>query len=87
PPWVRWSALPTDYREKIKSTCEEYEIFSETKFHGGNELDISGMITYTTSDKWLKYNGRLVFVITQTHFQSPSSQGFRSFKINEKAFL
>lgn len=87
PPWVRWSALPIDYREKVKSTCEEYEIFSETKFHGGNELDISGMITYTASDKWLKYGGQLVFVITQTHFQSPSSQGFRSFKINDKAYL
>ncbi|WP_220491127.1 Eco57I restriction-modification methylase domain-containing protein [Pseudoalteromonas sp. SG43-4] len=87
PPWVRWSALPIDYREKVKTTCEEYEIFSETKFHGGNELDISGMITYTTSDKWLKFGGKLVFVITQTHFQSPSSQGFRSFKINDSAFL
>lgn len=87
PPWVRWSALPVDYRKKVKPTCEEYEIFSETKFHGGNELDISGMITYTTSDKWLSYGGRLIFVITQTHFQSPSSQGFRSFKIKENAYL
>ncbi len=87
PPWVRWSALPIDYRQKVKDTCEEYEIFSETKFHGGNELDISGMITYTASDKWLSYGGKLLFVITQTHFQSPSSQGFRSFKINENAYL
>lgn len=87
PPWVRWSALPEDYREKIKPTCEEYEIFSETKFHGGNELDISGMITYTAADKWLKFGGKLIFVLTQTHFQSPSSQGFRSFKINDSAFL
>lgn len=87
PPWVRWSALPVDYRDKIKPTCENYEIFSETKFHGGNELDISGMITYTVADKWLKNNGKLLFVITQTHFQSPSSQGFRSFKINKEYHL
>ena len=87
PPWVRWSALPIDYREKVKPTCEQYEIFSETKFHGGNELDISGMISYTVSDKWLKDNGKLVFVITQTHFQSPSSQGFRSFKIDGEYYL
>jgi predicted lipoprotein len=45
------------------------------------------MITYTTGDKWLKQKGTLVFVITQTHFQSPSSQGFRSFKIDPKANL
>ncbi|MCG7549031.1 N-6 DNA methylase [Pseudoalteromonas sp. Of7M-16] len=87
PPWVRWSALPVDYREKVKPTCEAYEIFSETKFHGGNELDISGMITYTASDKWLTNGGKIVFVITQTHFQSPSSQGFRSFKISNTAYL
>jgi N-6 DNA Methylase len=87
PPWVRWSNLPEIYRDRIKPTCERYSIFSETPYHGGNELDISGMITYTTGDKWLKPNGKLVFVITQTHFQSPSSQGFRSFKINSTANL
>ncbi|WP_263322298.1 N-6 DNA methylase [Endozoicomonas sp. Mp262] len=87
PPWVRWSNLPEDYRQKVKPTCMKYTIFSNTKFHGGNELDISGMITYTVSDKWLKDNGKLVFVITQTHFQSPSSQGFRSFEINKDTML
>lgn len=40
------------------------------------------MITYTVADKWLKDAGQLIFVITQTHFQSPSSQGFRLFNIN-----
>lgn len=87
PPWVRWSNLPELYRDRIKPTCERYTIFSETPYHGGNELDISGMITYTTGDKWLKPGGVLVFVITQTHFQSPSSQGFRSFRIDKKANL
>jgi Eco57I restriction-modification methylase len=83
PPWVRWSKLPEAYRERAKPTCEQYDIFSKTPHHGGNELDISGMITYTTADKWLKNNGTLVFVLTQTHFQTPSSQGFRNFRINE----
>lgn len=84
PPWVRWSKLPNTYRERAKPTCERYEIFSETPHHGGNELDISGMITYTTADKWLKPGGTLVFVLTQTHFQTPSSQGFRRFRINHE---
>ncbi len=82
PPWVRWSNLPEAYRNRAKPTCEKYAIFSDTKFHGGNELDISAIITYTTADKWLIEEGRLVFVITQTVFQSPSSQGFRRFRIN-----
>lgn len=82
PPWVRWSNLPEAYRNRAKPTCEKYAIFSDTKFHGGNELDISAIITYTTADKWLVEGGSLVFIITQTVFQSPSSQGFRRFRIN-----
>ncbi len=87
PPWVRWSKLPPAYRERAKPTCEQYDIFSDTPHHGGNELDISGMITYTTADKWLKAEGTLAFVITQTHFQSPSSQGFRRFRITQTDYL
>jgi hypothetical protein len=81
PPWVRWSKLPDAYRERVKPTCEKYDIFSKNKRHGGNELDISAMITYTTADKWLKEQGRLVFVITGTLFKNPSSAGFRNFKL------
>lgn len=87
PPWVRWSALPEDYREKVKETCEAYEIFSDTKFYGGNELDISGMIAYTVADTWLKADGVMAFVMPQNHFQTPSSQGFRSFRINSEFSL
>lgn len=89
PPWVRWSKLPDAYRERVKPTCERYGIFSKNKRHGGNELDISAMITYTTSDKWLKADGRLAFVITGTIFKNPSSAGFRHFKLepsNLKSF-
>lgn len=84
PPWVRWSKLPDAYRERVKPTCEDYGIFSNTKRHGGNELDISAMITYTVSDKWLKENGCLAFVITGTLFKNPSSAGFRIFKLQPK---
>lgn len=87
PPWVRWSNLPEAYRTRIKPTCQQYEIFSDSPYHGGNELDISGMITYTVGDKWLRDGGALVFLITQTHFQSPSSQGFRSFKVDGSTYL
>lgn len=81
PPWVRWSKLPEAYRERVKPTCEHYGIFSRTKRHGGNELDISAMITYTVGDKWLADDGRLTFVITGTIFKNPSSEGFRTFQI------
>lgn len=81
PPWVRWSRLPDLYRERVKPTCEHYGIFSKTRRHGGNELDISAMITYTVADKWLNAGGHLAFVITGTLFKNPSSAGFRTFKI------
>lgn len=84
PPWVRWSKLPDLYRERAKPTCEDYGIFSKTKRHGGNELDISAMITYIVSDKWLKDDGKLAFVITGTLFKNPSSAGFRTFKLKPK---
>lgn len=87
PPWVRWSKLPELYRERVKPTCDEYDIFSSNKRHGGNELDISAMISYTVSDKWLKDGGQLVFLVTQTLFQSPSSEGFRRFKIKDGSRL
>ena len=84
PPWVRWSKLPELYRERVKPTCLQYNIFSSTPHHGGNELDISAIITYTVADKWLKPGGSLIFLVTQTLFQSPSSEGFRRFTISQK---
>jgi len=87
PPWVRWSELPELYRRTIMPTCNKYRIFSSTPFFGGNELDISGMISYTVTDKWLQHGGKLGFVITQIHFQAPSSEGFRRFQLPDKTFL
>ncbi|MBT9395609.1 N-6 DNA methylase [Hymenobacter sp. NST-14] len=87
PPWVRWANLPALYRDRVKPTCEQYDIFSSTPFSGGNSLDISGLITYTVADKWLKPEGKLVFVLTQTLFQNPSSEGFRRFRINDTMHL
>lgn len=87
PPWVRWSKLPELYRNRVMPTCRKYDIFSHTPFYGGNELDISGLITYTVADKWLKNQGQLIFLLTQTHFQSASSEGFRRFCIDGTNYL
>lgn len=85
PPWVRWSKLPDAYRQRVKPTCEHYGIFSRSKRHGGNELDISAMITYSVADKWLRNGGRIAFVITGTLFKNPSSAGFRTFELTPNA--
>ncbi len=81
PPWVRWSELPEAYRDRIKPTCEKFSIFSRTPFFGGNELDISGMLSYAVTHRWLRDGGVLGFIITQIHFQAPSSEGWRALKL------
>lgn len=87
PPWVRWSSLPDGYRERVQPTCARYSIFADTRFHGGSELDIAAVVTYTAADRWLADGGRLVFLLTQTVFQAPSAQGFRRFRIRDEAHL
>lgn len=79
PPWVRWSRLPEAYRERVKPTCDAYGIFSETKWHGGNELDVSAIVTYAVADKWLAPSGSMSLVLTGTLLKNPSSSGFRNF--------
>lgn len=82
PPWVRWSALPELYRQRVKKTANKYNIFSEHKYYGGNELDISALVTYTVADKWLKTNGIMSFLLPQNHLQNDSSSGFRLLTID-----
>lgn len=87
PPWVRWSRLPELYRERTGDMCRRYGILSGTPFHGGNEFDISGLVTYVVADRWLCLEGTLVFILPQTHFQSASSAGFRNFRLGRDLWL
>jgi hypothetical protein len=81
PPWVKWSHLPPDYASFIKSRCLQLGVFSEDKWVGGIESDISTVVTYVAAKRWLKRGGTLAFLITGTVFANESSQGFRRFEI------
>jgi hypothetical protein len=81
PPWVKWSHLPPDYAAFIKSRCLQLGVFSEDKWVGGIESDISTVVTYVAAERWLKHGGTLAFLITGTVFANESSQGFRRFEI------
>ena len=81
PPWVKWSHLPPDYATFIKSRCLQLGVFSEDKWVGGIESDISTVVTYVAAERWLKRGGTLAFLITGTVFANESSQGFRRFEI------
>jgi hypothetical protein len=81
PPWVKWSHLPPDYASFIKQRCLQLGVFSEDKWVGGIESDISTVVTYVAAERWLKRGGTLAFLITGTVFANESSQGFRRFEI------
>jgi hypothetical protein len=80
PPWVKWSHLPPTYAEFIKPMCQAMNVFSEDRYVGGIESDISTVITFQAIRKWLAPGGRLGFFITATVFSNESSQGFRRFE-------
>jgi hypothetical protein len=81
PPWVKWSHLPREYAEFIKDRCIELGVFSQDRWVGGIESDISTVITYESIDKYLAPRGKLAFFITGTVFSNESSQGFRRFRL------
>lgn len=80
PPWVKWSHLPPAYAEFIKPLCQGMKVFSEDRYVGGIESDISTVITFQAIRKWLAPAGKLGFFITATVFSNESSQGFRRFE-------
>lgn len=81
PPWVKWSHLPPEYAAFIKDRCRDLGVFSDDRWVGGIESDISTVITYEAVARWLAPNGRLAFLITGTVFVNESSQGFRRFRL------
>ena len=88
PPWVNWESLPEGYRFETKPLWISYGLFP----HGGMDTilgkgkkDISMIMTYVAIDKYLKKNGRLGFVITQSVFKTAGAgQGFRRFQLGDK---
>lgn len=83
PPWVKWSHLPPAYAGFIKPLCQAMNVFSEDRYVGGIESDISTVITFKAITKWLAPTGKLAFFITATVFANESSQGFRRFEDDE----
>ncbi len=87
PPWVNWESLPSAYRDAMKPLWQEYNLFTLSGTAGrlgGGKKDISMLFTYTSVDNYLKKDGRLGFVITQSVFKTQGAgDGFRQLRYTQ----
>jgi len=84
PPWVNWISLPSEYRQDIAQLWQKYNLFRHKGLAaklGSACDDISVLMTYVATDIYLKENGKIAFVITQSVFKTKGGgEGFRSFR-------
>ncbi len=99
PPWVNWESLPgrmeaevdegqkPNYRQQIAEVFKRYGLFSLSGSAGrlgGGKKDLSMLFVYACVDHYLKDNGKLAFVITQTVFKTKGAgDGFRRFEYDD----
>ena len=85
PPWVNWESLPAEYRQETAPLWLTHNLFAHKGFDailGKAKDDISTLLTYVALDNYLKDEGRLGFVITQSVFKTAGGgQGFRRFQL------
>ncbi len=92
PPWIAWENLPKGYRKNTQNLWKKYYLFSlksgtEAQL-GGGKKDIAMLFVHRCIDFYLKEGGELIFLITQTVFQSvKTGEGFRKFRISAKEFF
>ncbi len=85
PPWINWENLPKDYRDSSLSLWRTvYGLATKTSSMtqlGGSKKDISMLFTYVACDRYLKKNGILGFLITQSVYKSMAAREFRRFRL------
>ena len=90
PPWVNWEHLPDEYRRSSMPLWEYYGLFPKREkamdtILGASKYDISMLMTYVAADRYLRRQGRLGFVLTQSLFKtSGAGKGFRRFLLPDK---
>lgn len=87
PPWVNWESLPEEYRQETAPLWAIHNLFPHKGFEailGKAKDDISVLLTYVALDKYLKNEGRLGFLITQSIFKTAGAgQGFRGLRLGD----
>jgi len=87
PPWIHWSNLPDEYRQRTSSVWTNYRLFEHRGLRarsGAAMDDFSVLLLYVAADKYLKPRGKLGFVITQTIFKTEGGgAGFRRLQLGD----
>lgn len=87
PPWINWESLPPGYREQSAPLWHEYGLFVHSGMDailGKGKKDLSTLMTYVVTDRYLKDGGKLAFIITQSVWKTAGAgQGFRRFHIGQ----
>lgn len=87
PPWVEWKDLPNGYRETIKDLCRQRGLFSDDRYVGGTDLNISALIAHTVLEQWVAPHGYLCFLMPKGLLQLRSTQGFRRWRLPDGSRL
>jgi N-6 DNA Methylase len=90
PPWINWEEVSEEYRDATQPLWFRYGLYTLTGSEarlGGGKKDMSMLMTYVAAEEYLKPNGRLTFLITQSAFQTTGAgDGFRHFGNDRVSF-
>lgn len=85
PPWINWESLPQEYRERSAPLWHRYGLFVHEGMDailGHGKKDVSTLMSFVVTDRFLKNGGKVAFVITQSVWKTAgAAQGFRRFRI------
>ncbi|MEN5206074.1 N-6 DNA methylase [Stenotrophomonas sp. TWI700] len=81
PPWIKWSNLPREYTKQIQPLCKELGVFSNDKWVGGIEGDVSTVVAFQAIQTYLADGGQMCLLLPGSVFETPSSAGFRRMRV------
>lgn len=82
PPWVDWKNLPEKYRDRLKISAKNTNIFSDDKNVGGVSLNICALIALKCVEKYISQTGELSFLMPKAILFNKSFEGFRKLDID-----
>jgi hypothetical protein len=80
PPWISWTDLPENYRNRIKLLKNVKSIFGVSRNIGGNNLNVCALMANVVASRKLnQQTGCLGFIMPKSLLFNASYEGFRPF--------